>query len=250
VTDQLLRSELSDGVAIAHLDDGKANAFSHEMISEIGEHLDRFGDEDAAKAVLIAGRPGVLSGGFDLKVMGAGPNEVHGLVAAGAELFCRFLEFPLPIVIAATGHSVAAGAIALLAADARLGAAGKFRIGLSEVAIGMTLPHFAAALAHNRLSKRHYLRATAQSELYSPEGAADAGYLDRVVPAEELLDAAVAEAKRLGELPQPAFANTKQRAHEALIADVRGSLNADLQGLTGSSGIGPDHGSHTSHASR
>jgi enoyl-CoA hydratase len=241
VTNQLTRSELCDGVAVAHLDDGKANAFSHEMISALAEHLDRFGADDGAKAVLFAGRPGVLSGGFDLKVMGAGPNEVHGLVAAGAELFCRFLECPLPIVIAATGHSVAAGAIALLAADARIGAAGKFRIGLSEVAIGMTLPHFAAALARNRLSKRHYLRATAQSELYSPEAAVDAGYLDRVVPAEELLEHALAEARRLGELPQPAFGNTKRRAHEALIADVRGSLNADLQGLTGSSGIGPDH---------
>ncbi|MBW2666494.1 MAG: crotonase/enoyl-CoA hydratase family protein, partial [Deltaproteobacteria bacterium] len=167
-----MRSELRDGVAIAHLDDGKANAFSHEVISALGEHLDRFGAEAAesgVKAVLVAGRPGVLSGGFDLKVMGAGSNQVHGLVAAGAELFCRFLEFPLPIVVAATGHAVAAGAIMLLAADARLGAAGKFRIGLSEVAIGMTLPHFAAALARNRLSKRHYLRATAQAELYSPE---------------------------------------------------------------------------------
>jgi len=241
VTEQPIRSELRDGVAIAHLDDGKANAFSHAMISALRGHLDRWGADGGAKAVLLAGRPGVLSGGFDLKVMGAGPNEVHGLVAAGAELFCGFLEFPLPIVIAATGHAVAAGAIALLAADARLGAAGKFRIGLSEVAIGMTLPHFGAALARNRLSKRHYLRATAQAELYAPDGAVDAGFLDRVVPAEELLEHALAEAQRLGALPQPAFGNTKRRAHEALLADVRGSLNADLQALTGSSGIGPDH---------
>jgi enoyl-CoA hydratase len=241
VTDQPLRSELCDGVAIAHLDDGKANAFSHAMISAVGEHLDRFGSADGTKAVLLVGRPGVLSGGFDLNVMGAGPNDVHGLVAAGAELFCRMLELPLPVVIAATGHAVAAGAIALLAADARLGAAGKFRIGLPEVAIGMTLPHFGAALARNRLSKRHCLRATAQSEFYSPEAAVDAGFLDRVVPAEELLETAIAEASRLGELPQPAFGNTKRRAHEALLAEVRGNLHADLQALTGSSNIGPDH---------
>jgi enoyl-CoA hydratase len=237
-----MRSELRDGVAIAHLDDGKANAFSHGMIDAIGDHLDDFASGGDARAVLLVGRPGVLSGGFDLKVMGSGPNEVHSLVAEGAELFFRFLEYPLPIVIAATGHSVAAGAIALLAADARIGAAGNFRIGLSEVSIGMTLPHFAAVLAHNRLSKRHYLRATAQSELYSPEGAVDAGYLDRVVPADDLFDAALAEAKRLAGLPQPAFGNTKRRAHEELLSNARGTLNSDLQGLTGSSGIGPNHG--------
>jgi len=237
VTNQPLRSELRDGVAIAHLDDGKANAFSHALIAALGDHLDRADAEADAKAVLLAGRPGVLSGGFDLKVMGAGPNEVHGLVAEGAELFFRLLEFRLPIVAAATGHAVAAGAIVLLAADARIGAAGSFRIGLSEVAISMTLPRFAAQLAHNRLSKRHYLRATAQAELYTPEGAVDAGYLDRVVPAEEVLEASLAEAKRLGELPQPAFGDTKRRAHTELIADARGTLDADLRALTGSSGI-------------
>jgi len=241
VSDGPIRSELRDGVAIAYLDDGKANAFSHAMIDALDAHLDRFGPGGDAQAVVLCGRSGVLSGGFDLKVMRAGANEVHGLVAAGAELFFRFLEFPLPIVIAATGHSVAAGAIALLAADARIGAAGDFRIGLSEVAVGMKQQHFAAALAYNRLSKRHYLRATAQSEMYDPERAVDAGYLDRVVPAEAALETALAEAKRLGALPQPAFANTKRRAHETLVADARGTLNADLQELTGSSGIGPDH---------
>ena len=62
MTNQLIRSELCDGVAVAHLDDGKANAFSHDMIAAIGEHLDRFGGEEATKAVLLTGRAGVLSG--------------------------------------------------------------------------------------------------------------------------------------------------------------------------------------------
>lgn len=241
MSDQLLRTEIREGVAIAHLDDGKANAFSHELIKALDAHLVRASAEADVKAILVLGRPGVLSGGFDLKVMRSGPNDVHCLVAEGAELFFSFLEHPLPVVVAATGHSVAAGAIALLSADARIGAAGDFKIGLSEVAIGMTLPHFAAAIARERLSKRHYLRATAQSEMYDPAAAVDAGYLDRVVAPDEVEAVAFAEAQRLGALPQPAFGNTKRRAHEDMLADARGKLNADLQEMTGSSGIGPNH---------
>ena len=227
----VVRSELREVVAIAHLDDGKANAFSHDVIHALEAHLDRA--EKEAGAVLISGRPGTLSGGFDLGVMRSGPEEVFRLVTAGAQLFFRLLEFPLPIVIAATGHAIAAGAVALLAADARIGAEGRFKIGLNEVASGMTLPLFAVELARQRLSKRHFIRATTQAELYAPEAAVDAGFLDRVTSPEKVVDVACAEADRLAGLAQPAFALTKQRAHAALVADLRRTLEADLRGLTG-----------------
>jgi enoyl-CoA hydratase len=97
----------------------------------------------------------------------------------------------------------------------------------------MTLPLFALELARQRLSKRHFIRATTQAELYTPEAAVDAGYLDRVTSPEDVFDAARAEADRLAALEQPAFAATKQRAHAALVADLRGSLEADLTRLTG-----------------
>ena len=156
-----VHSELREGVAIATLDDGKANAIGSDVVSAIHAHLDLA--EKEAVPCLITGRPGMLSGGFDLAVMRGGPDDVRCLVAAGAELFVRFLEFPRPIVVAATGHAIAAGAILLLAADARIGASGAFKIGLNEVASGMTLPVFAIELARNRLSKRHFHRAANQA---------------------------------------------------------------------------------------
>jgi enoyl-CoA hydratase len=231
MTGEPVRSELREAVAIAHFDDGKANAISRDAIQALEAHLDRA--EKEAGAVLICGRPGVLSGGFDLTVARSGPEAVFRLVTAGARLFFRFLEFPLPIVIAATGHAIAAGAVALLAADARVGAKGRFKIGLTEVASGMTLPLFAVELARQRLSKRHFIRATTQAQLYTPEAAVDAGFLDRVTSPEDVFDAARAEADRLAAINQPAFAATKQRAHAALVADLRGSLEADLRHLTG-----------------
>ena len=225
-----VRYELRDAVAVLHFDDGKANAFSHGAIETLHAHLDR-ADKDA-KAVLLTGRPGRFSGGFDLAVMRSGGDAVRGLVTAGAELFLRMFALPQPNVVACTGHAVAAGALALLAADTRFGARGDFKIGLNEVGIGMTLPVFAVELARHRLSKRHFQRATIQAELYAPDAAVDAGFLDRVVNPESLFDAAFAEAARLAELPQPAFANTKASARAATLSSIRETLEEDMRKMT------------------
>ncbi len=231
MAEELVRTEIRGAVAVAHLDDGKANAISPAMIAALHGVLDRA--EAEAGAALLVGREGRFSGGFDLAVLRSGPEPMLGLLRGGAELFLRFLEYPKPLVIACTGHAIAAGAIALLGADARIGARGSYRVGLTEVAIGMTLPIFALEMARHRLSKRHFTRAVTQGEAYDPEGARDAGYLDRLVEPAELEAAAYAEAEKLAALPQPAFANTKRRTHAALVAGIRESLDADLRGLTG-----------------
>jgi len=230
-----VKSEIRDSVAIATLDDGKANAVSRAVVDDLCEHLARA--EKDAKAVLITGREGLFSGGFDLSVMGSGvAQDVYDLVNGGAELYCRIRELPIPVVVAASGHAIAAGAIFLLAADARIGAEGAFRIGLNEVGAGMTLPRFARELARDRLSKRHLIRAVGQAEIYDPPGAVGAGFLDRLVPPGDLADAAFAEAQRLGGLPQPAFGNTKRALHAELVAMIRKTSPPDLRAMMGLEG--------------
>ena len=223
--------ELNDKTAVIRLDDGKSNGISPAVIDSLHGMLDQAAQE--ATAVLIVGREGRFSGGFDLGVMRSGPENVRSLVKAGAELFLRIFEYPLPVVIGCTGHAVAAGAIALLAADARVGSRGDFKIGLTEVGIGMRLPIFAFEFARQRLSKRHFVRATTQAELYTPEQAVDAGFLDRIADPQGLFEAALGEAKRLGELPQPAFRDTKASVNEAAIRTMRETLAADMEKLTG-----------------
>jgi enoyl-CoA hydratase len=231
MAEEALRYELQDDVAVLKMDDGKANAISPAVVEQMNALLDRA--EDEAKGVLWVGRPGRFSAGFDLAVLRKGPEAVRGLVTAGAELYLRFLDYPKPIVVACTGHALAAGAIALLVADARLGARGDFKIGLNEVSISMTLPAFAVEFARHRLSKRHFVRATIQAELYAPEAAVDAGYLDEVTTPDALFETALGEAARLAALPQPAFAETKRRANDALVALVREALAPDMARLTG-----------------
>jgi enoyl-CoA hydratase len=223
--------ELRGAVAIVRLDDGKANALSPDVIAAVQRALDRA--EKEARAVLLVGRLGRFSGGFDLSVMRQGGEVAVALVSAGAELALRLYAFPAPVVIACTGHAIAMGAILLMAADARVGAQGDFKIGLNEVSIGMTLPVFGVEFARARLSKRHVQRATGQAEIYSPAAALDAGFLDRLAPPESLLADALAEAERLAGLDPRAHAATKLSLRSETIARIRASLGGDARKLVG-----------------
>jgi enoyl-CoA hydratase len=225
----MLDYRLDEGVAALRLDDGKANALSHAVIAALEAALDRA--EKEARAVLLLGREGRLCAGFDLAVMRGGVEPMRALVAAGADLMLRIAMHPLPIAIGCTGHALAAGAILLLAADTRIGARGDFKIGLNEVAIGLRLPIFAYELARERLSKRHLVRAALQAELYDPDGAVDAGFLDRVCEAGALEETALAESRRLATLPQPAYGRTKAGLRGGLVAAIRATLAEDMARL-------------------
>ena len=215
--------ELSDQLAIITMDDGKANAFGPNMIAAVDAHLDRASSE--AKAVLITGRPGIFSGGFDLKVIrGGDAAAAHAMSLAGARLMMRLYGLPQPLVVAAPGHAIALGAFCLLTADYRIGVDGEFRIGLNETAIGMSLPPFGLMLAQERLSKRHLARAAIGATLFDTQAAQDAGFLDEVVAPEDLPEAARAAAKRLMDLDGASYAAVKNALRGESIAEVMAGL--------------------------
>ena len=210
-------------VAVITLDDGKANACGFEMLDAINAALDRA--EAEARAVALLGRPGVLSGGFDLKVINGGDSAaLQRVLNLGVRTLMRLYGHPQPLVTAATGHAVALGAFMLLASDYRLGVAGDFKIGLNETAIGLTLPSFGIELAEARLSRRHLTQAAINAQLYAPPQAIDVGFLDETVEPEVIRTRAIEKAQQLTKLDAVAFAATKRGFRAALIARVLASL--------------------------
>lgn len=227
---EILSYELRDGVALLKMDDAKANALSHEMLDAIDGALDRA--EKEAGAVVLVGRPGRFSAGFDLKTMMSGIEPAKRLVAAGAEMYMRVYGFPLPVVAACTGHALAGGALLLLVSDTRIGAEGDFKIGLNEVSISMTLPILAQELARDRIATRHLTEAAIQAKVYTPDGAAEVGYLDRLAGTDDVVEEAVAEAKRLAQLPRTAYAKTKAKLRERTITYIRDTLADDMASVS------------------
>lgn len=225
----LVQYEISDQVAIITMDDGKANAISHAMISALNGALDRASEE--AKAIVLAGRPGKFCAGFDLGVMRSGPEAVGALLTEGTNLLLRIYEFPMPVVMAATGHAIAGGVLLLATGDTRIGIDGPFKLGLNEVSNGMPVPIFAHRLAQDRLDPREFVASVLQAKIYDPQSACTAGWLDRVVSPEELKAEAVAEATRLAELPKRAYAMTKASFRKQSIEYMRTTLGEDLKAL-------------------
>ncbi len=220
--------ELSGDVAILRLDDGKVNALDPSIIGALRDGLTRA--ETEAAAVLFTGRPGRFSAGFNLGVLRTGADAARGLVTAGAELAVHIARHPTPVVIACNGHALAMGAVLLLAADLRIGATGDFKIGFNEVAIGMATPVFLVEFARERLSKRHLLRATVQAEIYAPESAVDAGFLDRVVAPDDLFASALEESQRLAKLPRAPLARTRTLLREEVLERIEATLAEDMAG--------------------
>lgn len=217
-------------VAVLTMDDGKANALSFPMMDALDEALNR--GEREASAVVLMGRAGRFSAGFDLREMAAGLDRARALVSRGAEFLLRLYQLPVPLVIGCTGHALAAGALILLTGDVRFGIEGPFKIGLNEVQIGMPVPILAMELARHRLEPRHLVEATLFATTVDPKDAAVWGYLDRLVAAETLRTNAVTEATRLGTLPRTAFEKTKLALRERTIQYIRDTLAMDMARLT------------------
>jgi enoyl-CoA hydratase len=216
---------LEDSVATITMDDSKVNVMSSQMLAELNEALEQAETDRAV--VLLSGRDEVFSAGFDLPVLQAGGLEAAAMVQAGFELTERVLSFPMPVVIACTGHAVAMGVFLLLSGDYRVGAAGAYKLMANEVAIGLTMPRAAVEILRQRLAPSYFNRAVTVAEPFSPDNAVEAGFLDRVVEAGQLRDVARGTAKAMAGLDMEAHAASKLRARQSTLDSLRVAIDAD-----------------------
>ncbi|MCW2929068.1 MAG: crotonase/enoyl-CoA hydratase family protein [Actinomycetia bacterium] len=217
--------QLKDSIATITMDDGKVNVLSPAMLGELDAALDRAAADRAV--VLLGGRPGIFSAGFDLSLLNAGGPGSAAMVGAGFALAERLLSFPMPVVIACTGHAVAMGAFLLLSGDYRVGAAGPYKFTANEVAIGLTIPRAAVEILRQRLTPADFNRATTLAEPFSPDNAVQAGFLDRVVSAADVPDVARGTAEAVAALDMNAHLAAKLRARQHALSALRAAIDAD-----------------------
>ncbi len=225
----LVNYQLENGVATITISNGKANALSHEVFEALNHALDR-AEEDKA-VVILTGQPGILSGGYDLKEMQKGPKEASALVTVGSKFTRRLAAFPLPVIGACSGHAIAKGAFVLLSVDYRIGVEGDFKLGLNEVAIGMTMHHAGIEIARHRLSPSHFYRSVINAEIFNPEGAVQAGFLDEVVAPEQLMARANEVAQQFLKLNMTAHKQTKRKAKAEYLALLDKCIEQDTAHL-------------------
>jgi enoyl-CoA hydratase len=223
----LVEYELNDSIATITMDDGKVNALSLQMLADINAALDRAAVDKAV--VVLQGRDGMFSAGFDLRVLGGGGGDGLTMLREGFTLAERLLSSPMPVVIGCTGHAIAMGAFLLLSGDYRIGVSGPYKIQANEVAIGLTLPQSAIEICRQRLTPSHFSRTIGLAEAYVvDETAVEAGFLDRIVGWGELGDAVQAVATGLASLNMTAHAASKLKARAASLAALRAAIESEF----------------------
>tara|TARA_R110002124_G_scaffold18863_1_gene76322 strand:+ start:789 stop:1478 length:690 start_codon:yes stop_codon:yes gene_type:complete len=227
VTD-VVAINIENKVATITIQNGKVNAISHQVIDELNAALDKA--QEAEAVVVITGKPGMLSGGYDLNVMRESMSSAMQLVEKGSTLSRRLLSFPYPVLVACPGHAVAKGAFLLLSADYRIGVEGDFKIGLNEVAIGMSMHDAGVELARGRLAPVFFNRSVILAEMVSPQDAITMGFLDKVVDESQFLPTVNFIAQAMTKLDMKAHYNTKLKARADLLKRLDAAIEKDRHG--------------------
>ena len=226
MTADILSISRADGVTTLTMDDGKANVMSVRMLQALHQAFEQA--QGHGDLVLLQGRAGMFSGGFDLGVFKRDPTETVQMLTEGARLTERLLSYPHPVLAVATGHAVAMGLFVLLSADWRIGIDQGARFHAIEVQIGMTLPRFATEVCRQRLSPAALQRAALTAAPHTPAQALEAGMIDELAAADALPAAVQAQLARLKALDPKSFTATKQRLRAATLAALRQAITADV----------------------
>ena len=201
---------------VATLHHGRANAIGPELVRRLGESLDEA--ESQGRPLVLTGGGRFFSAGLDLAGLPSARAEMGAFVDAFEELLRRLFLFPCPTVAAVNGHAVAGGAILAAATDVRIGAEGDYRVGVSEVQLGVIFPATAFEVLRAAIAPPRTAEVLLRGRLTGAAEAVENGFLHELVPEQALLERAVERAEELGALPRAAYLHTKRELRAGFAA--------------------------------
>lgn len=208
---RLQQEHVGDGIVLVRLTNGRGNVMDAPMMRAMADAWRSLAADPSCRAVVVTGSGTIFSAGADLvTLLRHGPTYLDEWLPALSDAFGGAFRFPKPMVAAVNGHAIAGGCVLTCAADRRLMAAGTARIGVTELLVGVPFP--LAPLEIMRFAAAHHALPTLLlgGPTYLPQDAVGAGLIDEVVPADELVDRAVAAAQTLAALPPVSFWMTKE----------------------------------------
>lgn len=210
-----------DGVAVLRLDNPKVNAISSEVLRQLRGAVDAL-TADLPGAVVLTGNERFFAAGADITEF-TGPDEARAMGALFLDAFNAVAALPRPTIAAISGFALGGGCELALACDLRI-AADTAKLGQPEILLGI-IPGGGGTQRLARLvgpSKAKDLVFSGRQ--VRADEAQQMGLVDRVVPAESLLEEALAWARTFAAGPSAAIALAKQ----AIDAGLEGSLAAGL----------------------
>jgi len=219
-----VRTERRGGVAVVTLDQPPANAMDAVGLQELAATVDELTSDDAVTAIVITGAGRVFSAGLDLKaITGLDDAGQEELIEALNRAFLAVYGCPKLVVAAINGHAIAGGLVLALCCDVRLVTDAPVRAALAEVSVGVAFPAGAMEVVRHEVIGAAARRLVLRGETIDAATAATLGVFDRVVPAVDLIDAAVTEA--LDNRPPLGAARIKAQLREPALTPMRAALD-------------------------
>jgi enoyl-CoA hydratase len=213
-------------VRVLALSSGPVNALDVELLTEFTEAVGEV-RHSGAGALVLTGAGRVFSAGVDLnRVVEGGAGYTDRLVPALSDAFEALFCYPGPTVAAINGAAVAGGCVLACACDRRL-ISPEAQIGASEVRVGVAFPVAALEVMRHTCGERAE-DVLLGGRLYRGDDAVAHRLAHRVV-ADDLVEAAVAEASDLGDLPVDAYRHTKAQLRAPTLARMREGAGIDAE---------------------
>jgi Delta3-Delta2-enoyl-CoA isomerase len=207
------------------------NALSTELLGALREAIER-APAEGARAVVVSGGPGMFTAGLDIPLLIGLDRE--GIAKLWRELYGTMRALacsPIPVVAAITGHAPAGGTVIAVYCDWRVAARGDFKMGLSEVQVGIPLPPMIFKALRRQVGAREAERMAVGGLVLSPEQAMSAGLVDEVVAVEEVVERAVVWCRGLLALPSDAMLATRRLARADLAELFEGGSEEELRAV-------------------
>jgi len=230
----MIEIEQQGDVAVVRMVHGKANIMDLEFCDAIATAMASVGHSDA-RAVVLTGQGSIFSAGADLnRVADEGEAYVKRFLPALDAAIEAVFALAKPVVAAINGHAIAGGCILACAADRRLMADGKGRIGAPELRVGVPFPPVALEVLRAAVTPPHANSLLLAGTLCGAEQAREIGLVEALCEADALESRAVALAADLASIPGNNYALTKRMLQApvwALIAQQTATFGGQVDAI-------------------
>ena len=216
----ITRINHADGVVELSLNAAPVNALTAPALMGYAQVMTDLGADPEVRAIVLSSPLKVFSAGLNLKAAVDFDVAAQSAIVTGLnEGFLAQYACPKPVICAVNGAAIAGGLFFVLASDHRV-ACPRAAFGLAEVRVGVDFPLGPLEIARATLSSNDLRRLILRGQPMGADAALAAGIVDRIVPADELQAAALADAQEFAQIPAQAFASIKQQIRGDVIAKI------------------------------